>query len=216
VTEVRKTLKQVGIDARFWPPLEDDDVLLPQDETVPLLQQALARNLQVQKQNRYLRQLTHMLCHKVDVARFLNGVAEGISKGVGFNNAFVLLPNPQKQQWRLACSQGEAASDIAKGVMALLDAEQDCLAGELKAGRICWPPINGRIEKQYAHLFGSDNFCVFPLRFGLKNVGYIGATKAADDILSDEDFEVFCHFCDHALLALRVLLIDSRAGSRVD
>lgn len=210
VNEVRKTLKQVGIDARFWPPLEDEDPQQVQDETVPLLQQALARDLQVQRQNRYLRQLTHMLCHKVDVARFLHGVTEGLSKGIGFNNTFVLLPNPKKHQWRLACSTGEGATDMAKGVMALMDAEQDCLAGELNAGRICWPPINCRIEGQYVHLFGSDNFCVFPLRLGLKNVGYVGATKAVDCTISDEDFEVFCHFCDHALLAIRVLLIDSR------
>ena len=209
VAEVRRTLKQVEIDKRFWPPLEDENPFAHDDDALPLLQQALARDLQVKKQQRYLRQLTHLLCHKLELARFFHGMLEGVCKSIGFDNAFVIMPHTKHHTWRIAMSQGEQSSLMAQQLIDLMLDIDDVLISELKAGRTCWPPINLRIVGLYNSIFGGDQYCIFPLRLGGKNVGFIGAVKPANTALNEDDFEVFCHFCDLALLAVKLSLIDS-------
>ncbi|MDZ7922534.1 MAG: HDOD domain-containing protein [Marinagarivorans sp.] len=209
VVEVRRALKQVDIDKRFWPPLEDENPFAHDDESLPLLQQALARDLQIKKQQRYLRQLTHMLCHKLDMARFFHGLLDGVCKTIIVENAFVIMPHTKQHVWRIAMSHGPRAPTMAQHLIDLTLDSNDVLINELKAGRTCWPPINLQIVGIYQELFGGDQYCIFPLRLGGKNVGFIGAVKAPSGTLSEDDFEVFCHFCDLALLAVKLSLIDS-------
>lgn len=208
VDEVRKTLKQVEIDRNYWPPLESESPSEAVDNAVPLLQQALARDILVQKQSRQLRQLTHMLCQKVDVARCLRAVVIGVHKGIGCENVFALMPHPKKGDWHITSHEGEHSQALAQSLVNLMGSANDSLVKELKAGRICWPPINPLITGKYDELFGSDAFCVFPLRLGSKHVGYIGAAKPVGVAFSEGDFEVFCHFCDHALLAIKLSLLE--------
>ena len=137
VAEVRRTLKQVEIDKQFWPPLEDENPFAAQDEALPLLQQALVRDLQIKKQQRYLRQLTHMLCHKLDMARFFHGMLEGVCKSIGCDNAFVIMPHTKHHEWRIAMSQGDKAAPMAQQIIDLTVDTQDVLMSELKAGRTC-------------------------------------------------------------------------------
>ncbi|BCD97436.1 HDOD domain-containing protein [Marinagarivorans cellulosilyticus] len=208
VDEVRKTLKQVEIDRNYWPPIESESPTEAVDEALPLLQQALARDILVQKQSRQLRQLTHMLCQKVDVARCLRAVVVGIHKGVACDNVFALMAHPKKHDWHITSHEGASSQAIAQRLIRLMNNNDETLVKELKAGRICWPPINPHIAGKYAQLFESEEFLVFPLRIGERNLGYIVAVKKQGKELSEEDFEVFCHFCDHALVAIKLSLLE--------
>ncbi|HEY7773470.1 MAG TPA: HDOD domain-containing protein [Marinagarivorans sp.] len=208
VDEVRKTLKHVKIERQYWPPLEHENPNEAVDAAVPLLQQALARDILVQKQSRLLRQLTHMLCQKVDVVRCLRAVVAGIHKGIACDNVFALMAHPKKQDWHITSHEGAQSQRIAQRLIRLMEKNEDSLVKELKAGRICWPPINPNIADKYAKVFDSEAFCIFPLRISGRHLGYIVAAKAAGKALSEEDFEVFCHFCDHAVVAIKLSLLE--------
>lgn len=207
VIETRKVLKQVDIASDYWPPLENEKPHSQVEDALPLLQQALARDIQLQKQARHLRQLTHMLCSKVDVARCLRTVVTGVHRTLGLDYAFVILVHTKKHHLHIASFEGEQGEPIAKGVIAAIEREGG-LGDELKAGRICWPTINPRVQSRCADLFGSDAFCVFPLRLGERAVGYVGGGKLNEQALNEETFETFCHFCDHALLAIKLSLME--------
>jgi HD-like signal output (HDOD) protein len=160
-----------------------------------------------------LRELTIMLRDKVDLNTVLGTVLEGIYRSLGMDRTVLAFINPQENLLKAKYVYGKDSTRFENCFeFTIADKEANLLANIVSRKESFWlnktniEKYNKLINTQVKKCLGVLEFFAMPLIIGGTVKGLIYADcKQSGRRLKQEDFQTFCHFCEHANIALDLL-----------
>ncbi len=207
----RTGLKEIGLDTKDCciavPHVKAQEKKQTSHKVIGIFdKKAVQHESRYDRQNRLLRQLTHLLSEELDLNHFLLTMLEGIHTAIECDQSFILLTKGKEQNFVLKQHLGNQSTSLANSAIDLLQNQHSSLYESLSSYEPRWSETDVLLQAVNQSQFVNRNIMVMPIKAMAKNLGFIFAIKTDKNDLTEHDFESFQHFCEHACLAFRLFI----------
>lgn len=192
-----------------------DNVSLEVDET-DIPEQGHKPDLSLQMS--ILRELTVMLTEKRDLNVILGTVLEGIYRALGMERTVLAFLSPEGTSLNAKYAYGKDQQSLQNNFSFIVDpSSKNIFRYIIASKKPFW--LSDTNQKQFAAFLTEDikkslgtlQFFAMPLMIGSSVKGLIYSDcKFSNRKLTEQDFQTFSHFCEHANIALELLSISKR------
>lgn len=191
----------------------------PSSQPTPVISPPAASAAPIQQEKHScLRLLMHLLSVPIDIDCILLALLEGIKTDLQCEHGFILTRRGKKQELVLNHYLGQKSKVIASDLIAYLKQARVAELERLMASHFAFYSSSEHNGFPFPEtkILGSNYFC-FPISVSNKYLGYLFALRTAQaQPISSDDFDRFCHFSEHANVALRLHLMENSPNTSVD